>query len=100
MATHPGMLECNRNGVVGKRVSLMRHIDVRKAPRKTDPAHGWLGIFNINQDPRHVKLSPDLLGFEQIPPLRNVWENCDVPIGPDGVLELYLQAYDCVFLQY
>ena len=100
LATHPGMLECNRNGVVGKRVSLMRHIDVRKAPRKTDPAHGWLGIFNINQDPRHVKLSPDLLGFERIPPLRNVWENCDVPIGPDGVLELYLQACDCVFLQY
>ena len=52
LATHPEMLRCNRNGVVGKRVSLMRRIDVRKAPCKEDSSHGWLGIFSLNADER------------------------------------------------
>ncbi len=30
LATHPEMLRCNRNSVVGKRVSLMRLIDVAR----------------------------------------------------------------------
>lgn len=100
LATHPGVLECNRNGVVGKRVSLMRHIDVRKAPSRTETEHGWLGIFNLNEDPRHVKLPPELLGFDRIPPLRDVWGDFDVPVGPDGILEFYLPARDCAFLKY
>lgn len=99
-ATHPGMLECNRNGIVGRRVSLMRHIDIRKAPRKDDPAHGWLGIFNINSDPRRVKLSPELLGFDRTPPLYNVWDDHDVYVNSDGILELYLPPYGCEFLKY
>lgn len=99
-ATHPGMLECNRNGIVGRRVSLMRHIDVRKAPRKDDPTHGWLGIFNINGDRRRVRLSPEQLGFERIPSLYNVWDDHTVYVDSDGILELYLPPYGCEFLKY
>ena len=99
-ATHPGMLECNRNGIVGRRVTLMRHIDVRKTPHKADPRHGWLGIFNIDSVRRHVKLTPELLGFQEIPPLFDVWEERDAHVNPDGILELYLHPGDCAFLKY
>ena len=99
-ATHPGMLECNRNGIVGRRVTLMRHIDVRKTPHKADPRHGWLGIFNIDSVRRHVKLTPELLGFKEIPPLFDVWEERDAHVSPDGILELYLQPGGCTFLKY
>ena len=100
LATHPEVLRCNRNGVVGRRVSLMRHIDVRKAPCKSDSAHGWLGIFSVNADARRVKLSAAQLGFATIPPLYDIWGEYPVSIGPDGMLELYLQPYDCAFLKY
>ena len=100
LATHPEMLRCNRNGVVGKRVSLMRHIDVRKAPCKEDSSHGWLGIFSLNADERRVKLSASQLGFETIPPLYDIWGKYPVHVDPEGVLELYLQPYDCAFLKY
>ena len=92
------MLECNRNGIVGRRVTLMRHIDVRKNPHKADPRHGWLGIFNIDSVRRHVKLTPELLGFQEIPPLFDVWEERDPHVNPDGILELYLHPGDCLIL--
>lgn len=94
------MLECNRNGIVGRRVTLMRHIDVRKTPHKADPRHGWQGIFNIDSVRRHVKLTPELLGFQEIPPLFDVWEERDPHVNPDGILELYLHPGGCAFLKY
>ena len=78
----------------------MRHIDVRKAPCKSDSAHGWLGIFSVNADARRVKLSAAQLGFATIPPLYDIWGEYPVHVDPEGVLELYLQPYDCAFLKY
>jgi hypothetical protein len=40
LVTDKDMLECNRNGVVGKRIFCQRHIDVRRALKKGDEEHG------------------------------------------------------------
>ncbi|MBR0458442.1 MAG: glycoside hydrolase family 27 protein [Victivallales bacterium] len=95
------VLKCNRNGVPGVRTSWQNHADVRKAPSRKNDGTGWIAIFNTNWVDRHVYLTPQLLGFDKMPQLCDVWGgNRPVVQNPDGTVDFYLQKYGCAFLTY
>ena len=101
--TNPNMLECNANGVVGKCIFHARHIDIRKAPQKNNPEHGWLGIFDRRSpmgEERILRLTQNDLGFnDAFPPLFDIWEN--KPLTPEhGLLSLAIKSRSCVFVKY
>ena len=96
----PEVLKCNQNGVIGKRIFFAHHIDIRKAESKTEPGHGWIGIFSVNQDNRRIRLSSQDLGFEKTPVLYDIWNKENIYIDPDGTLELFIPAYGGFFLKY
>jgi len=99
-ATNPEVLSCSANGIVGKRVSYHRHLDVRKAVRKNDPTHGWIGIFNMSGENRTFILTAADLGFEQIPECFDIWNNR--PLHPDSAykMTIYLPEGDVLFIKY
>lgn len=99
LVTHPEVLACNRNGIVGKRVEFLRHTDIRRVPSRQNPGQGWLGIFNVNID-RHVKLTAAELGFARLPELYNIWEEYPVIPSATGTADFYLPAGGCAFLKY
>ena len=103
--TDPDMLECNANGVVGKRIFHQRHLDVRRAEKKgSGGRHGWIGIFNRedSRSLRHCSVTPEELGFAGSFPERlyDVW--CKQVVRPDssGILSFPLKAKDVLFLSY
>lgn len=101
--TEPEMLACNANGVVGKCIYCQYHLDVRKTPKKEDPSHGWLGIFNRHVSiPRSTKFTPEDLGFtkENCPPeFYDIW-NKKYWRWEDGILRIPTIGRGCVFLKY
>ena len=98
---NPEVLKCNRNGIPGIRTSHQNHTDVRKAPSRKNDGTGWLAIFNDDFIHRHVYLTPELLGFDKMPQLWDIWGgNRPVVHNPDGTVDFYIQRCGCVFLTY
>ena len=100
LATHPEVLRCNRDWGQAIRVNFARHVDVRKKPEANNPEHGWLGIFNVDENLRRISLTADELNFETIPEMHDIWNNCPVKRNSQGKLELMLFAKKCCFLKY
>ena len=103
--TDPDMLECNANGVVGKRIFHQRHLDVRRAEKKgSEGRHGWIGIFNREDSHgvRHCSVTPEELGFAGGFPERlyDVWGKQVVRPDSSGILSFPLEAKDVLFLSY
>ena len=63
LLTNREMLACNQNGVMGVNVYRAGNVDVWLTPHKTDPAKGWIGIFNRSKTDREVTLTKQELGF-------------------------------------
>lgn len=101
--TDRDMLECNRNGVTGKRIFYQRHLDVRRVLKKGDPVHGWLGIFNRedSKKTRNIVMTPQELGFSGGFPEKfyDVWNKKELRPA-DGRLKFQLEAKDVLFLKY
>ena len=100
VATNPEMLACNANGVVGKRVSFHRHLDIRKAVKNDGSAHGWIGIFNMSGEDRNFTITASDLGFDHIPDFFDIWN--DRPLQPDSKdkMTVYMLVDDVLFLKY
>lgn len=99
LVTHPEVLACNRNCIGAKRIFLQRHLDIRKAENNNGSPHGWIGIFNRKAEYRRAVINASELGFNRIPPLWDVWAECELPSGGDSI-ELYIRAHGVAFLRY
>ncbi len=76
LATHPEILACCRNFVVGRKVYARYQLDVRKTPEQGNAGHGWFGIFNRHATPWQCTFQPADFGFERWPErLFSIWEN-------------------------
>ena len=100
LAIHPEVLACNRRGEGGRRTSLVRHLDIRRSEDVSSPGHGWIGIFSLSPRDRHVFVTPDQLGFDRIPEMHDIWNDCTVRPDASGRIEFYLPQFDGVFLKY
>lgn len=105
LATDPGMLACNRNGIPARKIFQERHVSVYRTPDRNDPAHGWIGVFLREwglKEPKKVWLKAGDLGFadDAMPPaFEDVWGR--KPVTPaKGGLELALGSYDCALLRF
>lgn len=103
LVTNPTVLACNRNGICAKRVVGERLIDIRVAPSKDNPNHGWFGVFNRRPErPHRYSISIEML---KLPPTVDLTNICDVwtqkpLIVKDGKLHFDLQPSECRFYQY
>lgn len=101
MVTHPEILACNRNGVIGKKIFNQRHIDIRRAAEKNRRHHGWIGIFNRQPVDRDICVTASEMGFDNGLPatLRDVWGKAEIrPV--DNELHCHLVVDDVLFIRY
>ena len=102
--THPGILACNSNAVIGRLAHRDGRIDVWKTPERGNPDNGWLGIFNRDgKNAANIELGLKELGLNASAKLviKDLWTGKTLPAGdqhafvipPDGVAFLrYEQA--------
>ena len=100
LLTHPGMLACNQNGVVGKLMMEDAHTYVWKTPARDNPAQGWFGVFNRHPEKmRKITVSAETLELSTETDLRDVWRNR--PLGNlKSALTTDLDADDVLFVRY
>ena len=96
LITNNDVLECNRNGVMGKLVYDAGGIEIWNAPKKNSK-DGWIGVFNRTPELNDVTIFIEDLGLDssKTDDFKNVWENSQVS-------ELYysINSNGVVFLQY
>lgn len=99
--THPEMLRCNQNGVIGKQIYFKNYIDIRKTPEKGKIGSGWIGIFNRNSVRRPISFSLSDLGFpvSASPVLWDIWNDRNL-LFQNGVLTLDIAPQDVCFIKY
>jgi alpha-galactosidase len=85
MITHEDILACNQNGICGKQVAYKEYLDIRKAPCKDDPDHGWIGIFNRNIHKRPVIITAADMKLEpgKYPHLLDLWDKSEIDFSKD-----------------
>ncbi len=101
LITHPEILKCNQNGVVGKQISYKQYLDVRKTPEKGNDKAGWIGIFNRNNIVRPITLSAEDLGLEQTKTyeLEEIWSRSKLPYQ-NRKLTVTIPAHGVLFVRY
>jgi len=94
--THPGILACNQNGVIGKLAHRDGKIDVWKTPEKGNEKNGWIGIFNRDgKEKASIAKTTEEMGLEagKTYIMKDIWSGKALPaagkhtfeIPPDGV---------------
>lgn len=95
LLTNTDVIECNQNGIMGRRVHSSEGVEVWLTPKRLPGTGGWLGIFNRNEKTAPVLLKKEQLGLNEGMhySFHDVWagveipdETVDVEIGPDDVL--------------
>lgn len=101
LITHKDILECNQNGICGRQVAYKAYLDIRKTPRRDDPAHGWIGIFNRNNHDRPVRITAEDLGLEKggYPILLDLWEKREIDFSQDA-FDVVVEPSGVLFLKY
>lgn len=99
LITHPEILNCNRNGIIGKCIYFQRNIDIRKTPRRDDPACGWIGLFNRHELPTTFELTAENLQLPADTTLYDIWNDREL-IFTNGRLFQTLEADGVLFLRY
>ncbi len=109
LITDKEMLACNQNGECGINVYDKDGIEVWITRKKDDPAKGWIGIFNRNQERKDVSLDRIEMGlFEYIHgnrmisndkpiEMRNVWKDETFVFDKDKFLT-EIEADDVMFI--
>ena len=102
--THPDILQCDQNGVIGQLVQREGKTDVWKTLGRGNPDHGWIGIFNRDTKPATVEMGLQGLGLNAAGKyvLKNLWSGNKLPPAPaqrfdipaDGVVFLSYQKED------
>lgn len=94
LLTHPDMLECNQNGIMGDLVFDKDKVEIWNTPAR-DGNGGWIGIFNRSEAKQKLSLSKvdlnlaDAVSYK----ISDIWGNKDVDtlkfkINPNGVVFL------------
>jgi hypothetical protein len=101
LITNPHILECNRNGVTGKKIFYSNYLDVRQTPRHNMPEHGWLGIFNRFDTVKEMVMTAAMLGLREnrYATLKSLWDDRIVDFL-ENRLRVEIQPNDVLFLQY
>jgi hypothetical protein len=108
LVTHPGILECNQNGICGEKIFRAAHVDIRRTPKRGDDAHGWIGIFNrwesepnIAATAKHIMLTYENLGFGKDRPVTflDVWEGREINFS-SGKLDIILPPHGVLLLKF
>lgn len=96
LITHPEVLACNQNGIMGSLIYENGTIESWKA-QKSDNSGGWIGVFNRSSEPIEMQYSADLLGFDPSEfRLTNIWE--DKKVNSNN--QTTIPANGVVFLKY
>lgn len=99
--THPDILACNKNAVIGKLVHRDGNVDVWKTPERGNEKNGWIGIFNRNGD-KSLTVEKGLTemgldaGRKYV--LKDLWSGKSLPVSGKHVFEI--PADGVVFLRY
>jgi alpha-galactosidase len=99
--THPEILKCNQNGVIGRLVHRDGKLDVWKTSERGNLNNGWLGLFNrdggksmtIELTTKDLGLNPDRRYV-----LQDAWTREVLPVVARHRFEI--QADGVVFLRY
>ncbi|NQU22985.1 MAG: glycoside hydrolase family 27 protein [Candidatus Nealsonbacteria bacterium] len=99
--THPDILKCNQNAVIGKLVHRDGKVDVWKTPERGNDRSGWIGIFNrdgsqsleVEKDLKDLGLDPEMKYV-----LKNIWTQKATDASGSRTLEI--PADGVVFLRY
>lgn len=101
LITNRGMLECNRNGIVGKSVLGNDSVEIWKTPCATNYNSGWFGVFNKTSRVISFDLKPSLLGFSKDVKsytFVDIWRGKSVEF--DSIELKTMPAYGCIFIKY
>jgi alpha-galactosidase len=102
--THPDILKCDQNGVIGRLAHRDGKLDVWKTPENGNEKNGWIAIFNRDGSKQMtIEIGTKKLGLDaqQSYVLKDLWTQKVLPvvgrhvfeIPPDGVVFLrYEQA--------
>ncbi len=96
LITHPEVIACNQNGVMGKLIYEKDGIEVWKTPRK-NASGGWIGVFNRNDSPEQISLTSETLVLTKNEALKDIWNqkkldlNENHAIAGNGVLFLKIE---------
>ena len=99
--THPDILKCNQNGVIGKLAHRDGKIDVWKTLEYDNEKNGWIGIFNRDGTAKmSVDKSIEELGLEAGADymLKDIWTAKTLPVSQKHTFEI--PADGVVFLKY
>lgn len=96
LITHPDILACNANGVIGRRIALHGPTQIWHAPDQSGDGSGWFAVFNRSADTT-IEVPTDLIE-PRVPGAthwREAWSElawrslpADLPIAPDDALLL------------
>jgi hypothetical protein len=96
LITHPEVLACNQNGVMGSLVYENASIESWNTP-KGNNSEGWIGVFNRSENDVETSCSSEVLGIDLSKfTLMDIWK--DVEISADT--QLTIPAQGVVFLKY
>jgi hypothetical protein len=99
--THPDVLECDQNGMIGRLAHREGKLDVWKTPENGNENSGWIGVFNRDGRKRlGVDLGLKELGLnpERSYILKNLWTQQVLPAAVKYGFEI--PADGVVFLRY
>ena len=101
LITHPQILACCNNGVIGKRIYAQSHIDIRKTPDIHNPDTGWIGIFNRDVISQTVCLAKQNFQFDaqKIVKIDNIWKNAIIQ-HKNNQWVFKLEPDDVCFIRY
>ncbi len=100
LLTDPQMLACNQNGIAGVPVKETDACRIWRTPHRTDPASGWIGIFNRSGDKTlSTVVDAALLGIPEDAVLYDIWNQTPLTIA-DRKLSVELNPDDVLFVRY
>lgn len=89
--THPDILQCNQNGVVGQLVHREGKVDVWKTPERGNEKNGWIGVFNRDAKEKvTVERTTKELGLsaDQNYVLKDIWSKKTLPVSAKHTFEI------------
>jgi hypothetical protein len=97
LITHPEVLACNQNGIMGSLIFENGTIEVWKTPKNNGTKEGWIGLFNRNSEPVQTMCSEEILGIDPAAyNLNSIWNDTKVPNNQG----LTIPANGVVFIKY
>ena len=101
LLTNKDILECDRNGVVGRLVHREGKIDVWNTHDRNEPGSGWIGIFNRDEkNQASIKLGYKDLWLDPAKKnkLISLWDQ--KVINSTGPMTFEIAPDGCVFIRY